>query len=282
VPHTESVSTQQHAAESTAVISKITLGRLIQRIRERANLTRPDLAALMRVDTETVRRWEVGKIAPKPATVETIAGKIEATPEELSQMTTLSINSRGRNLFEGNNVPPHLRAFYESEAIADHIRSIGLEYLPGLLQTRAYHVATQDAQVPIEPQRAQDLRELRTRRQEIAFGRRPLPRMDFLITRAALHYLDDYPEIRDEQVQRLLEVSAMPNVQMRVVSGFHASMLNAYTIVTLPPEIGARPFVYVESIDGGRYVEGHVVSEYVAAFQAVQDTQSVTIEEVLG
>lgn len=237
---------------------------------------------MMGVDTETIRRWEIGKIAPKPHAVETLAGKIAATPEELSQMTTLSLNSKGRNLFEGNNVPPHLRAFYESEAIAVRIRSIGLEYLPGLLQTRAYHLATQDAQVPIEPQRARDLRELRTRRQEIAFGRDPLPRMEFLISRAALLYLDDYPEVRGEQVSRLLDVAAMPCVDIRVATGFHASMLNAYTILDLPPETGARPFVYVEAIHGGSYVEGPVVSDYVAAFQVAQDTQSVTIEEVLG
>jgi transcriptional regulator with XRE-family HTH domain len=273
---------QQQAAGGAAVVSKIALGQLAQKIRERSGLSRPDVAAMMGVDSETIRRWEIGKFAPKPHTAEALAAKIGATPEELSQMTTLSMNSRGRNLFEGNNVPPHLRAFYESEAIAVRIRSIGLEYLPGLLQTRAYHLATQDAQVPIDPQRAQDLRELRTRRQEIAFGRAPLPRMEFLISRAALLYLDDYSEIRDEQVRRLLEVSALPGVDIRVVTGFHASMLNAYTILDLPPETGARPFVYVEAIHGGTYVEGHVVFDYVAAFQAVQDRQSVPIEEVLG
>lgn len=266
---------------STAVVSKIALGHLIQKIRERANLTRPEVAALMRVDTETIRRWELGKIAPKPATVESLAGKISATPEELSQMTTLSLNSKGRSLFEGNNVPPHLRAFYESEAIAVRIRSVGLEYLPGLLQTRAYHLATQDTQVPIEAQRAQELRELRTRRQEIAFGRIPFPQMEFVISRAALLYLEDYPDIRDEQVQRLLEVSGM-GVDVRVVTGFHASMLNAYTILTLPRATGARPFAYVEAIDGGRYVEGRVVSEYEAAFERSLKMQSVAIEEVLG
>jgi transcriptional regulator with XRE-family HTH domain len=275
------MSAQEHAG-GTAAVSKRALGQLLQKTRERNGLTRADVAALMRVDAETIRRWEIGKIAPKPHTVETLAGKIRATPEELSQMTNLSINSKGRSLFEGNNVPPHLRAFYESEAIADRIRSIGLEYLPGLLQTRAYHLATQDAQVPIEPQRAQDLRELRTRRQEISFGRKPMPQMEFLISRAALMYLDDYHEIRDEQVRRLLEVSAMPRAEIRVVTGFHASMLNAYTILHLPQAAGSRPFAYVEAIDGGRYVEGHVVSEYLAAFQLAWEHQSVTIEEVLG
>lgn len=268
-------------ATGTPTLSKIALGQLIQRIRERAGLTRPEVADLMGVDTETIRRWELGKFAPKRHVLEALAAKIGAHADELSQMTTLSLNSKGRGLFEGNNVPPHLRAFYESEAVATCLQSVGLLYLPGLLQTRGYHRATQDAQVPIDEQRAQDLRELRTRRQEITFGRRPLPRMEFIISRASLLYLDDYPEIKDEQVGRLLEVAEMPSVDMRVTTGFNASMLNAYTIVT-PPRGNGKPFVYVEAIDGGRYVEGHVVSEYGLAFELARDRQSVPIEEVLG
>jgi transcriptional regulator with XRE-family HTH domain len=274
------MGTQQ--ATSTPTLSKIALGQLIQKIRERAGLTRLAVAELMGVDAETIRRWERGKFAPKKHVLESLAVKIGARPDELSRMQSLSLSSNGRGLFEGNNVPPLLRAFYESEAVAEGLCSVGLLYLPGLLQTRAYHRTAQDAQVPIDAQHAEDLRELRTRRQEITFGRSPLPRMDFILSRASLLLLDDYPDIKDEQVGRLLEVAAMPGVEMRVSTGFHASMLNAFTIVTPPQESGGKPFVYVEAIDGGRYVEGHVVSEYVAAAEASRTRQSVPIEEVLG
>jgi transcriptional regulator with XRE-family HTH domain len=268
--------------ENTPALSKIALGRLLMNIRERSNLGRPEVAEALGVDTETIRRWELGKIAPKRHALESLCGIISATTEELSRLTSLSLSSKGRGMFEGNSVAPNLRVFYESEATAIRIQSIGLESLPGLLQTRAYQRANQAAQLPIDDERAAGLRELRTRRQEINFGRHPLPRMEFLIGRAALSYLDDYPDLRDEQIARIREVAAMPRADVRVVKGFHAAMPGSFTILTPPPGNGARPFVYVEAIDGGRYIEGNVVSEFGTAFDMVSATQSVAIEEVLG
>lgn len=264
---------------STPTLAKVALGRLIYAIREDARLTPSEVAAELGIYPETLRRWEQGKIAPNKMKLESLARAIRASPEQLSRMTSLSLAARQRGLFEGNNVPPAGRVFYESEATASLIRSLGLEFLPGLLQTQGYHRAAQDAQLPMDDERAAELRDLRTRRQTITFSRSPLPRMQFLVGRAALLYLDDHPDIKDEQAARLLEVDAMTGCEVRVVSGFHAAMLGSFTMLALPE---TRPLVYVEAIDGGRYVEGAVVSEYEAAFQAVRTRQSVSIKEVLG
>lgn len=265
----------------TPTLARLALGALITRIREDAGLTVPQLAAALGVDPDTVRRWERGQIAPRKIAIEAVARETGASPEQLSRMTTLSLDSKKRGMFEGNNVPPDLRVLYETEATARLIRSLELEYVPGLLQTLDYHVAAQDAQVPIEPSRAEALRRLRTQRQQIAFGRSPLPRMQFLIGMAALLYLDCYPDLREAQMQRLREAAALPQVEIRVVTRFHAGMLGPFTILTPPAATGARPFGYVEAIDGGRYVEGDVVSDYEAVFTMVWDRQSVELEEYL-
>ncbi len=265
----------------TPTLAKLALGRIILRLREAANLTPGEVAAALGIYPETLRRWEQGKVAPKKMAIEALARLLHPTADELSRMMALSLASKERGLFESNNLPPHLRMFYESEATAARIRSIGLEYLPGLLQTRACHHAAQDAQLPIEDQLAADLRDLRERRQEITFGRTPLPEMQFLIGRAALSYLDDYPGIRAEQIDRLLEVDAMPEAEIRVVTGFHAAMLGSFTILTGGPEAEAKPLAYFEAVDGGRYAEGHVVSEFEAVFDTVRESQSVSIKEAL-
>lgn len=276
------MSTHQTTRQGTPALAKIALGDRISGARQRAGLSRAQLAEALGVGDETVRRWEIGESVPKQYAVKALAEVLDIPPAEFARMTTLVLDAKGRGLFEGNTVAPNLRLFYESEATAVRIRSIGLESLPGLLQTRAYQRANQDAQLPIDDERAAGLRELRTRRQEINFGRHPLPKMEFVIGRAALSYLDDYPDLRDEQIARIREVDAMPQVGVRVVSGFHAAMPGSFTILTPPAENGVRPFVYVEAIDGGRYIEGNVVSEYEAAFEKVSASQSVTIEEVLG
>jgi transcriptional regulator with XRE-family HTH domain len=263
----------------TPTLAKVALGKLILSIREAAELTPTEVAHELGIYPETYRRWERGLIAPGKMKLESLAKAIRATPEQLSRMQSLSLAAKQRGLFEGNNVAPNARAFYESEATADLIRSIGLEFFPGLLQTPEYHRIAQEAQLPTDEGRAADFRELRARRQKIIFGRRPLPQMHFLVGPAALLYLDDHPDVRGGQIERILEVDAMPGCEVRVVSGLHAAMSGSFTILSLPE---TRPLVYVEALDGGRYVEGAVVSEFEAAFQAVRETQSVTIKEALG
>jgi transcriptional regulator with XRE-family HTH domain len=265
----------------TPTLARLGLGVLITRAREEAGMTIPEVAAALGVDPETIRRWEKGQVAPKKLAIEALATVIHPTPEQFARMTALSLDSKKKGMFEGNNVPPELRVLYETEATARLIRSLELEYIPGLLQTVDYHRAAQAAQVPIEESRAEVLRRLRTQRQEITFGRSPLPRMRFLIGIAALLYLENYPELREEQIARLREANAMPGVEIRVIRGLHAAMLGSFTILTPPSSTGARAFGYVEDNDGGRYVEGDVVSEYEAVFQKAWDRQSIELEEYL-
>lgn len=266
---------------ATPTLAKIGLGAIIKRLMDDAGIDDAELADILGVHPDTIDRWKRGQFAPKKGAIKAIAVATGASSEELSVMNTLSLESRKRGLFEGNHVPAELRVLYETEATARLIRSIELEYIPGLLQTVEYHLAAQAAQVPIEPEKAAMLRRLRTRRQEIVFGRDPLPRMQFVIGVAALAYLDQHPELREGQIARLREVAALPGVEIRVITGFHAAMLGSFTILTPPASTGAKPFPYVEDNDGGRYVEGDVVSEYEAVFRMVWDRQSIELEDYL-
>jgi len=265
----------------TPTLAKIGLGAIITRLMEDSGLSDYELADAVGVHQDTISRWKAGQFAPKKAAIKAIVEATGASPAELSVMNTLSMESKKKGLFEGNHVPPELRVLYETEATARLIRSIELEYIPGLLQTPEYHLAAQAAQIAIDAEKASTLRRLRTRRQEIVFGRTPLPRMQFVIGIAALAYLNQHPPVRDAQIARLREAAALPGVEIRVITGFHAAMLGSFTILTPPKSTGAKPFPYVEDNDGGRYVEGDVVSEYEAVFRMVWDRQSIELEEYL-
>jgi len=265
----------------TPTLAKLGLGAIMARLMDDAGVSDSEMAAAVGVHVDTIERWKKGEFAPKRAAIAVIVATTGASPEELSVMNTLSLESKKKGLLEGNNVPPELRVLYETEATARLIRSIELEYIPGLLQTREYHLAAQAAQVAIDEEKAATLRRLRTRRQEIVFGRSPLPRLQFVIGIAALAYLDQYPEVKDAQIARLRDVAAMPGVEVRVITGFHAGMLGSFTILTPQATTRARPFTYVEDTDGGRYVEGDIVSDYEAVFRMVRERQSIDLEEYL-
>jgi transcriptional regulator with XRE-family HTH domain len=266
---------------SSPTVAKIALGALMKRIRERAGKEPVDVAALLGIDRTTYTRWESGKFSPKPISIPAIADAIGATPEEMSRMSTLALDSKQRGLFEGASVPPDLRVLYETEAIATLILALELEHIPGLLQTPEYHRKVQDALLAVPPDTAETFRSLRTQRQKIMFNRSRFPRMQFIIGMSAMLYLDQHPEIKDGQIARLREVNALRGIDIRVVTGFHAGMLGSFTILTPPDNTGARPFAYVESLEGGRYVEGDVVSQFEGAFRLIYEQQSQKLEEYL-
>ena len=76
--------------------------------------------------------------------------------------------------------------FLETEQTAMRIRVVETEVMPGLLQTPEYLQALQDAQLPMPDEVAQSWRALRTKRQEMLYSRRVLPRLEFVIGKAAI------------------------------------------------------------------------------------------------
>lgn len=266
---------------SSPTVAKLTFGPLLKRIRLRSGKERPEVAEELSVDLSTYGRWESGKYAPQPGTIAALADAVGATAEERARMKDLAESARKRGLFEGRTVPPHLRALYELEAIAVRIWSLELEHIPGLLQTIEYHQRVQSFQLPAEPKYSETLRRLRQQRYEIMVSRADAPEMLFLIGASAMRYLDLFPDIKDAQIERLREANALPNAEVRVITGMHAGMLGAFTIFEPPATTGGRPFLYTETLRGEAFEEGDVVSTFGEAARLVRDQQSQNLEDYL-
>jgi hypothetical protein len=196
-------------------------------------------------------------------------------------MRDLAVDARRRGLFEGRNVPLHLRAFYEIEAGSIRTWSLELQHIPGPLQTPEYHLLVQEFQLPAEPGYAETLRELRPQRQEIMFNRTDDPELLFLVGASAMRHLDDHPKVKDDQIDLLREANALSHAEVRVVTGMHAGMLSSFTIFTPPVITGARPFVHTETLEGDRFAEGDVVSRFEEAVRLIRDKQSKNLEDYL-
>jgi transcriptional regulator with XRE-family HTH domain len=266
---------------SSPTVAKLTFGPLLKRIRLHSGKERPEIAEELSVDLSTYGRWESGKYAPQPGTIAALAEAIGATAEERARMKDLAESARKRGLFESRSVPPHLRALYELEAIAVRIWSLELEHIPGLLQTIDYHQRVQSFQLPAEPKYAETLRNLRQQRYKIMLSRADGPEMLFLIGESAMRYLDLHPDIKDDQLGRLREANALPNAEVRVITGMHAGMLGAFTIFEPPATTGGRPFLYTETLRGEAFEEGDVVSTFGEAARLVRDKQSQNLEDYL-
>ena len=228
---------------------------------------------------ETVRRWEIGESTPNLSTVRDLVKLYGASAEEFSRLTSLLASSKQRGLYEGADVPPELRYLYESEATCLALDAVELENIPGLLQTPEYHQAVQRAQLaePVPFETA--LRNLRRQRQELTLHTGTRPQMRWVIGESAIRYLlAEDAALRDDQLDRLRDVDSYPEAEIRVVARFHAAMLGSFTLIT---PVGAGRFVYLEGLDGGRYIEARdVLSRYTAAFDAVHAI-AIPLEEYL-
>lgn len=146
--------------------------------------------------------------------------------------------------------------------------------IPGLLQTVEYARAMYAAGLPAEitPERADELIEVRLRRQQV-LSRDPPLQLLAVCDEAVLHRVVGGPAVMAAQLDHLKEAASMPNVTLQVIpygAGAHPAMDNMFTIL----EFGAvaSRVVYVEGLMGWLYIEReHEVTRYMQVFEHLRN-----------
>jgi transcriptional regulator with XRE-family HTH domain len=275
-------------SEAQPTLARRDLGIRLKGHRERKGLTDKQAAELLGYNVKTITRIEAGTHGTRRLVVESLVKHYGITQDEASYLLALVVRGSERGWWEDyvdkgtkQGTRPDFPLFLESEQIASLIQVLETEVIPGLLQTPEYLLALQAAQLDIPPGVAEAVRGLRTIRQKLIYNRAVPPRMEFCVGEGAFRYLDQLPgPVRDGQISRILEVAAMPNVELRVITQLHAGAAGAFNIIT--PSNGADSFVFIDLMDGCRYVEDdHIVSMYGQAFRAARDEKTVPVEEYL-
>jgi transcriptional regulator with XRE-family HTH domain len=262
-------------------VARRALGASMRKLRESAGISRTQAAQSIGYSPQTIQRIEEGTQATRDHQVERLGRLYNAPPALMSEMYRYALDGNRRGWWQAHKegIPSEFPLFLEAEHDAARIWVLETEYIPGLLQTPEYLLAVQTAQPPLPPARAAAVRELRSQRQGLLFGREELPEIRFVIGRSALDYLHDLPEVKDNQVKRLVEMSEFPEIDIRVITGLHAAMAGSFNILT--PTGFQQPFAYVDSVDGCRYIEDQaVVSLYERTFRHVRSS-AITLEEYL-
>lgn len=265
----------------TPTLARRVLAQKLRRQRITAGITLDKAGETVDRDATTIGRWEQGRPGARRRDIHDLAKLYGASPAEISRMTALLLQAGERGIWEGTNVPAHLRVLYESEETASSIHYLDHEYVPGLLQTPEYLSAAQKARVDLTPDQAFAVQQSYRDRQTRVLDAPDPPRLEFVFGAAALLYLQHLPDVYVGQVERLREIAAKPNIDIRVITRLHAGMDCPFTIVA-PGEYGlVEPFVFLEAPDGRRYVETpDVVSTYLRAFRSVQEI-AIPIEEYI-
>lgn len=227
-------------------------------------------------DSLGVSRWKVGRLengqrGASEADIARLCDLFRVDEEGRSRLIDLAAEGKERTWWS-RRLPDadYVGLEEEAESISDY----GLAVVPGLLQTPEYARALVRAGGPtLTPKVIEERVQTRMARQDrLRSG--VIRHFAAVLDESVLHRVVESPAVMLAQLRRLLEMSRLPNVSIRVVpydAGVVPAGVNKFIIMRF-----ARPdiadMVFIEDLTARRYIEApNDVETYTAIFQALTD-----------
>ena len=258
---------------SAATVRLLVLGRRLRDLRLAADKSLDDAAGVLGVSVLAVRRIEQGQVKWKLPYIRVLLEEYGVGREEAGEFLALAAEANRPGWWHRYRdvLPDWFRAFMSLEEEAVRIRSYEPHYVPGLLQTEDYARAVLGAGVG-DPGEVERRVALRMQRQQLLLrpgGPELWVVMDETVVRRPLAP----PEVMRDQVDKLIDAVALPNVRLQVIPFalcVHDGMYGPFHLFRFPfPEL--PDIAYVENLLGAVYLDQY---EDVTAFAEALDRMS--------
>lgn len=230
----------------------------LRRQRELRHLSGSQLAKLVGVDRSTVSRWENGIRRLR----RTHAKRLDAL------WHTDGLFERLVHFANVIDIGDWMTGLTEYEARASRIRMWETLLIPGLLQTPDYARALLKVGLADDPNEAL---EMRLARQAAIFDRPATPHMSVILNWAVLEQHVGNAEIMRGQLARLLELSEMANVSVRVLErnvGLHCGVDGSFKLVT----VDDQDIAYENASTRGRLIlDPAEVQNFAIRYERISD-----------
>lgn len=252
------------------------IARTLREWREPTGWRSGEVAAKAGWSTAKQSRLENATQPITPADVMTLALLYDiAVPlRDKTFKATLAAQDRGWwEQIEKEALAADVLSYVELESEASKVRVFKIDVVPGLLQTAEYAAAVGRSILPAVPDELVQHRvAARTQRQARVQDGDPI-KVDAIITEGALRLMVGGAGVMRRQLGRLVSLSTLPNVNVRVIaaaSGAYPSISTAFSILSFAsdePDVG-----YIELLDKGVYLEEHGdVEMYTLNFAGLQE-----------
>ncbi|HEV2377547.1 MAG TPA: DUF5753 domain-containing protein, partial [Streptosporangiaceae bacterium] len=159
------------------------------------------------------------------------------------------------------------------EAAAASISDFGLGYIPGLLQTLDYARAVAHGAVPRwSPDIVEQSVDARILRQQLLYSERA-PRFETAMDESVLHRVVGSPDTMATQLERLVELSQLPHVSIRVIP-YSAGALpagNNKFIILRFAQPTVSDVVFIEGLTEDQYLDdSHDIEVYNVTFRTLR------------
>ena len=231
------------------------LGALLRTLRNEKGLTVEQVADRLLCSPSKVSRMETGHGIATSRDIRDLCVLYDVTDAaERDRMMTLAREGRRRAWWQPYDLAYATYAGLEAEAVA--ISAFQSSVVNGLLHTADYARAGHEGAMPrLDPDRIDLQIEAKLTRQRILTQDDP-PRFHVVLDEAALHREVGGRRVMAEQLAKILQVAALPNVVVQVLPydrGAHPAVESNFTILELPNP--APGVVFVEGLLGSTYLE---------------------------
>ena len=261
--------------ESGPTVLRIVLGTQLRRLREASGITREAAGDAIRASHAKISRLELGRVGIKERDIEdllTLYGVVD--PAERLEYLSLVRRANAPGWWQqyGDLLPSWFEMYLRLEQASAFIRTYQVQFVPGLLQTEEYARS-----VILVGHRSESAEEI-DRRVYLRISRQKMltepgsPKLWAVVDEAALSRPFGSPGVMRAQLQRLLEMTELPNVILQVLPferGAHAAAGGPFTILRFA-EPDLPDIVYLEQLTSAVYLDKRPdVENYLAVMEQV-------------
>ena len=255
------------AGANSPTVRRRELGSVLRALRTDAGLTVDQVAERLLCSPSKVSRLETGQRGASLRDVRDLCDLYEVSAAERERLMTLAREGKQQAWWHSFDLRYQTYVGLEDEAAS--IRLYNANVVPGLLQTAEYARAVTAAVLPQRTLEAVDQEvDARLTRQQLLTKENP-PEVQVVLDESVLHRAVGGPAVMRAQLDRLLDLSRLPNVSLRVLpyeSGALPAVETKFIVLSFAtPEVS--DVVFIEGLVGDLYLERPAdVREYEKVF----------------
>jgi transcriptional regulator with XRE-family HTH domain len=272
---------------STPTVRHRRLAAELRRLRESAGLTQEDVSERTGKDRSTLYRLENAQQRPQRSTLIQLLDLYGTSPERRADLLALlrEASQRGWMQPHRSDLPEIYSDYISFESEARSVSNYESLFIPGLLQTEDYTRAVIRGILPHASAAQVDSRvTARMERQALLTADNP-PQLWAIMDEAAARRIVGGPAVMREQLARLRDIAALPNVTVQVIpyeAGAHPGMPGSFIVLEFP-DPADQSLVYIDSMAGDLFLEDDMeIRRYILMFEhlraaALRPDESATL-----
>ncbi|MEV6671546.1 helix-turn-helix transcriptional regulator [Streptomyces sp. NPDC051162] len=204
---------------SNPTIRQRRLGAALRHLREQADMSALDAAAVLGVDRTRISNTEAGRFGISPARIRMLASNYRCTDVGLVEALAAIAQDRTKGWWEAYraSLPDFFLDIAELEWHAAKIRNALTSHIPGLLQTADHARAVFDLVIPAMPAEEIELRVAHRLERRRVLDRDDPPAYEAIVHESALRMQFGGRAVTRAQLNHLLEASERERVSIRVI-----------------------------------------------------------------